>query len=252
MTPPKCPSCGAELPDPSAETCPNCEAGEGAKNQTIGAPVARVEVEVPDVSIWLSQTVAPEWLADARDEAERGRELEAELEGEWTEDVQTAHTRSLHREIVFAVCFAEAFLLEYLRDHVFVRGPGKGHREALRRFLDEAKDPDGRRIWGRRGMGIRDRWKETVRLLQQEGRLEEGGLEGQAWETFQKEVAPYRNGIVHASISVPTPGGEESQEPTPSTLSELGSGSGTEVVVELARELHELNPRGMDPPEYLE
>lgn len=245
---PRCSNCETELPEDHRGPCPKC----GAKDQTIGAPVAEVVVKVPDVTVWLSQTSAPAWLEDARAEAERGQELAEELDQEHSPATQQALVRSLHREIVFAVCFAEAFLLEYLRDYVFIHRPGKGHREALVAFVEREKDDRGIPLWER--LGIRDRWKWAVETLQDEGKIRaEPAFEGQAWQEFQEDLAPFRNGIVHAKISRPIRGGtEESTGPTPATLFDRGPGWATSVVTELARDLHELNPRDMDPPEYLE
>lgn len=200
---------------------------------------------------WLSQTSAPHWLEDACAEVERGQELAEELEEEHSPATQKALVRSLHREIVFAVCFTEAFLLEYLRDYVFIHRPGKGHREALVAFVEREKDDRGVPRWER--LGIRRRWKWAIKTLQEEGRLrDDPAFEGQAWQRFQEDLAPFRNGIVHAKISRPVRGGmEETAEPSPATLFDRGPGWATSVVTELARDLHILNPRDMNAPSYL-
>lgn len=246
----RCSSCGRELPEGHRDPCPDC----GSTDRTISVQVTDT-VAVSDsvwVTAWLSQTSAPQWLEDARTEAERGQELAEELEERHLPAIRQALVRFLHREIVFAVCFAEAFLLEYLRDYVFIHRPGKGHREALVAFVEREKDDQSRPLWER--LGIRRRWKWAVKTLQEEGKLrDEAAFEGQAWQRFQEDLAPFRNGIVHAKLSRPVRGGtEESAEPTPATLFDRGPTWATSIVTELARDLHELNLRDMEPPELLQ
>lgn len=268
----RCKDCREQLPEGHQGPCPNC----GSRNRIAGisGSFPGVSFDVGKTKVWLSQTTAPDWLADSRAEAERGQELAAELDQEHSKEVQQALVRSLHREIVFAVCFAEAFLLEYLRNYVFIHREGKGHREALVAFverkrddrdiprwkvvlaalfpfIEREKDDRGIPIWER--LGIRRRWKWAVKTLQEEGKLrDEPAFEGQAWQQFQEELAPFRNGIVHAKISRPTRGGtEEIAEPTPASLFDRGPGWATSVVVELGWNLHALNPRNLDAPDYL-
>lgn len=238
-----------QLPEGHRDPCPDC----GSTDRTISVQMTDTLAFSDSVSVtaWLSQTSAPHWLEDARAEVERGQEFAEELEEEHSPATQQALVRTLHREIVFAVWFAEAFLLEYLRDYVFIHRPGKGHREALVAFVEREIDDQGRPLWER--LGIRRRWKWAVKTLQEEGKLrDEPAFKGQAWQRFQVDLAPFRNGIVHAKISRPVRSGtEESAEPTPATLFDRGPGWATCVVTELARALHELNPRDTEPPEYL-
>src|SRR5688572_8466411 len=72
-------------------------------------PVDRV-IKVPSIqataivippTIWSTYSFAPEWFADARHEARTGTDH---------------HAR--RREIVFAVCCAESYLVEWVRDEV--------------------------------------------------------------------------------------------------------------------------------------
>lgn len=245
----RCSECDTELPEGYQEPCPEC--GSTRRTVSLQAESIGVSSAVAAATVWLSQTSAPQWLNDARTEAEQGEKLQSDLDEEHSKTTQQELVRSLHREIVFAVCFAEAFLLEYLRDYIFIHRPGKGHREALVQFVEREKDARGIPRWER--SGIRKRWKWAVKTLQEEGKLEDQpAFEGQAWQAFQEELAPFRNGIVHASISRPTRASEEdAAEPSPGDLLDLGPGWATSIVTELAHNLHGLNPREVDPPQYL-
>lgn len=232
-----------EHPAGGAEETDTAGRVTGKKDHSVG-PAEEADV-AGSVSIWLSQSVAPGWLADARAEVEVGKELAATLEeGEWSGPL----TRSLHREIVLAVCFSEAFLLEYLRDFIFIHAPGKKDWTGLVSFVKSRRDGDGKLIWKQ---GIQVRWKETVKALQGEGKLKQGPVfESQTWEIFRSEVLRYRNNIVHSTISLPVSPGKQ-EEPSPRTLAERGPGWATGVVVDLAWELHELNSNDLDPPTYI-
>lgn len=88
-----------------------------------------------DVTLWLSRSFAASWFADAKKEAEAA--------------LQNRDSR--RREIVFAVCSAESYLLEWVRDDIF-----KGKK--LQR-LTHYFPVDGRHL------GIVERWKEVLRHL---------------------------------------------------------------------------------------
>lgn len=197
-------------------------------------------------TVWKSQTFAPDWLEDAETEASKAADLlERAEEAEDGAELYQASTRALHREIVFSVCFAEAFLLEYLRDYVFASGPKNRDFDALNSFL-RREELD----WDR--TGIKDRWRNTVRLLQDEGLLEEGKmLGGQTYQVFKTEVVEYRDVLLHSRISQPIQAQVGAPEPTPRTLREHGPGWSSGVVKTLARQLHELNPRDRDMPDFL-
>ena len=70
-----------------------------------------------NITVWLTYNWAPEWLADAHMAAQ-------------TTTVAEDRKHSRRREILFAACFAESYLFEWVRDEVLDRD-----FEALERFL---------------------------------------------------------------------------------------------------------------------
>src|SRR5437763_1505475 len=74
---------------------------------------ATVRITAGAATLWLTYSFAPEWFEDALHEARTGQEH---------------HAR--RREIVFAVCFAESYLLEWVRDEVL-----KGDFPRLNRYF---------------------------------------------------------------------------------------------------------------------
>jgi predicted RNA-binding Zn-ribbon protein involved in translation (DUF1610 family) len=101
--PPICSACGYELrSEPESVPCPKC----GGQARTLRMTRSdKVNIGVQEsVGIMMSAHFAQSWFEDALREAN-------------TPD--DAHAR--RREIVFAVCFAETYLFEWVRDEV-VRG----------------------------------------------------------------------------------------------------------------------------------
>src|SRR5688572_8593570 len=70
-------------------------------------------VTVHDPTVWITSSFAPAWFQDALREARMG----------------TDHT-ARRSEIVFAVCFAESYLVEWVRDAVL-----KGRMEQLSTYF---------------------------------------------------------------------------------------------------------------------
>ena len=147
-------------------------------------------------------------LADALREAPIGGDL---------------HAR--RREIVFAVCFAESYLFEWVRDQVL---GGDFHRLAI--YL-----PSGDK------RGIRQRWKEVVKRLRDEQIIPASPDFGLPyWEHFD-QLVDYRDGLVHAGASRPTSSARPMQEgavPSVEALQTMPRGWPVRVVVELVRRLH--------------
>jgi hypothetical protein len=179
--------------------------------------VLRASGVAPDV--WLSATFAPLWFSDGQ--------REAALDG--------ADAR--RREIVFAVCFAESYLLEWVRD------------EALRRQfrdLDKYFRPDARR-------GVIQKWKDVTTQLESDQVVPVRPDYGQsaAWRDFTKLVG-YRDGLVHARASRPKTGDtSEAATPAPTihVLENMERGWPTGVVIALVTELHAAV--GTAPPAWL-
>jgi len=170
-------------------------------------------------TVWLTYSFAPEWFSDALQEA-RSR----------------SGSGPRRREIVFAVCAAEAYLLEWVRDGVLRRDFA-----ALNAYFS----PDRRR-------GIVDRSKEVTKQLHLDGRIRAipswGGGE---WQEFV-ELVNYRDGLVRANSSRPETAGLAAGEMPFPTLAHLASrppGWATRTLVNLIEHVH--RAVGTDAPDWL-
>jgi hypothetical protein len=159
-------------------------------------------------TIWLSYCFAPEWLADARNEARTGRDH---------------HAR--RREILFAVCFAESYLVEWVRDEVLNRDFNR-----LNQFF-----PPGER------RGVIDKWRDVPKALLANGLIPAAPDLGRSYWKDWLELVDLRNGLIHARASRaetnPQPP-EERPRPSKGDLDKLEPGWATRVVVTLVQELH--------------
>jgi len=176
-----------------------------------------------EVLRWAAASFACEWFTDALKEAREGRDR-----------------NSRRREIVFAVCFMESYLFEWVRDEIH------GVRiDTLTQFFP-AED--------RRG--IRERWKEVLKALHDDNRISAvPSFTGSSWPNFVKLVG-YRDGLVHASASRPeidapstTPVASPPPVPSPTHLDHLPAGWAVRVVVTTVRELHQAV--GTNPPAWI-
>lgn len=180
---------------------------------------AVITLRIPSVTIWKSYHFAPEWFADAMHEAQTG----------------TNH-HACRREIIFAVCCAESYLLEWVRDEVLNRD---FHRLA-EFFPHEDKT------------GVTEKWKRVPKKLFEKALIPAPPDFGNKyWENWLKLV-DLRNGLVHASSSRPESDSLPSKEqprPSKSDLDQLGGGWALNVVIELIHELH--RAAGTTPPTWL-
>lgn len=170
-------------------------------------------------TLWLTHSFAPEWLTDAMREA------------------QFSGLASRRREIVFAVCAIEAYLIEWVRDDVL-----HGDLRTLSHYFPQ-----------KRRLGVRDRWKAVCKQLAADGRIPAAPDWGGAiWHDFD-ELVKYRDGLVHARASRPeTAGLEEGEMPFP-TLTQLAAkqpGWASQIVVSLILHLHAAV--GSPPPHWLQ
>ena len=167
--------------------------------------------------LFSKETFAPQWLGDAKCEAR----------------VQGYEAR--RREIVFAQCFVESYLFEWVRDKVVKGAFGK-----IPNYLE--------------GTGIRRKWKGAVKKVCEERSIVPPSWENaEYWKKFRRLVE-YRDGLVHGQASWPTlvdPPVPIGPAPVPSkkTLESLPPGWAVEIVVELVRQLHKTI--GAPPPSWL-
>jgi hypothetical protein len=182
------------------------------------APIqSRASVGTP--TVWLSYHFAPEWFADALNEMRSGRDH---------------HAR--RREIVFAVCCAESYLVEWVRDEVLNRDFNR-----LNQFF-----PSGEK------RGAAEKWKEIPKALYANGLIAALPDLGKSYWQEWIDLVELRNGLIHARSSrpetSPQPPGEQPR-PSKGDLDKLAPGWATKVVVTLIQELHAAV--GTSPPVWL-
>jgi hypothetical protein len=160
-------------------------------------------------TIWLTYRFAAEWFNDALQEARTGMDH---------------HSR--RREVIFAVCTAESYILEWIRDEVLNRD-----FQRLNNYF-----PPGR--W----MNVTDKWKKIPKQLLRDGLIPRiPNLENPGYWGEWLKLIEYRNGLIHARASRPeTASLSEIEKPVPSKalLDSMSAGWPTRVVVELIRRLH--------------
>lgn len=160
-----------------------------------------------DLTIWRTFSFAPEWFRDAQQQAA----------------LQEHSAR--RREIVFAVCAAESYLLEWVRDSVLDRDF---------KALDKYFPPSDRRP-------IIDKWKDVPKRLQRDGLIPRApDLGGSTWSDFRRLVE-FRNGLIHARSSRPETedlSNESLPVPSKSELDNLEPGWAIRTVCELIAELN--------------
>lgn len=123
-------------------------------------------------TLWFKYSFAQDWFEDALNEARFGK-----------------GRHSLRREIIFAVAFAESYLVEWVRDEIL-----KGDFEKLRQIFSNKK------------ISAEDKWKKVPNDLVREGLLEKTpNLKASFWQDW-KLLINYRNGLVHAVSSLPESG----------------------------------------------
>ena len=189
--------------------------------QVIGLTGIPSAEAVGEPTVWLSYGFAPEWFNDALHETRSG-----------------ADHHSRRREVIFAVCAAESYILEWVRDEVLNRDFQK-----LNNYF-----PPGR--W----MTVTDKWKEIPKQLLHDGLIPRVPvLESPGYWGEWLELIEYRNGLIHARASRPETASlsdKEKPKPSKTSLDDMAAGWPTRVVVELIRRLHAAI--GSTMPEWVE
>lgn len=172
---------------------------------------------VDEPNLWLKQNFSHDWFSDALSEAK-----------------SSSGKNSRRREIVFAVCFAESYLLEWVRDEVL--------QQNYEKLFDYFK----------KKRGIKVRWKEVIKKLAKDGLIKKSpDFNQEYWKDFIKLVK-YRDGLVHANVSRPDSTLleiEKRPSPTAHELDNLKPGWPTNAVKELVLRLHDAI--GTNPPPWL-
>jgi hypothetical protein len=167
------------------------------------------------------QTFAPNWFADCRFEIDRT-----------VPSTDREHVSSIRREVIFAVCLAESYLFEWVRDEVC----GRNFEEVQAYFPIGAK------------RGGYDKWNDIPKQLARNGRIPHspdfGGPHGTEWQ----RLLDYRDGLIHASVSRPKAAVDE-KEPSYHTLRGVRRGWALAVVIERIKRLHDATHTAL--PEWL-
>ena len=172
----------------------------------VSDPLKMLDVFV--ATVWTTASFAPEWFEDALREARAG----------------AGHSQR-RREILFSVCCAESYLLEWIRD------------EALHHDFQRVKNyfPLGDR------RGVVQKWKDIPKKLHADGLIANlpdfGGPHGDQWLT----LIDYRDGLVHASSSRPETDsipGEPKPVPSKDLLSQVPPGWAVCTVIDRITRLH--------------
>jgi len=181
--------------------------------------------------LWITTNLARSWYDDAM----------SEVEGNLAAGGST-HRDRVRREILFAVCLAETYLFEWVRDSVL-----KHDYEKLNQYFPpiERKRPK---------MPVRERWREVPKQLASEGLLSRlprwTAEQDMAW----KRLVDYRNGLVHARASRPDTkglGNGENPIPGPDELDQVVKrGWALGVVIDRIRGLHQA--AGTELPSWLQ
>jgi hypothetical protein len=176
-------------------------------------------IEGSSATLWLTASFARQWYEDALAEVRP--------------DDTFQHRR---REILFAVCAVESYLLEWVRDEVLSRD-----FTALETYF-----PPGVH------RPIKDRWKEVLNKLHSHGRISKyPDHSTRVWQDFVV-LLTYRDGLVHAGVSRPEPDElPASGRPLPSKSArdQVASGWATRIVARLITHLHA--EIGTQPPAWL-
>jgi hypothetical protein len=186
---------------------------------TLNADGLSVKADMGNVKAWISLTFAPEWYADAVEQTKLPKSRDA-----------------VRREIIFAVCAAESYLLEWVRDEV----------------LDHKHDELPKYFSADNRLGVRDRWKRVVKQLAAEGRIRQAqDFNSDVWNNFDTLVE-FRNGLVHGRASRPHESGQDKDlqpYPTPAELDQTALGWAVGVLSALIEQLH--RTVGTSPPKWL-
>jgi hypothetical protein len=189
-----------------------------SSDHRIDIPVGAIAITVPPVTVWETYSYAREWWSDAIQETDGSGQ------------------GSRRREVLFAVCAAESYIFEWVRDtvlnHDFV---------VLDRYF-----PVGHK------RGVTEKFKEVPKQLAHDGLIRQpldcGGPEFAAF----RQLVEYRDGLVHASASRPDTSSLPAEaKPIPSRhdLDSLPAGWASGVIRRLLQKLH--TDTGTPPPTWL-
>lgn len=169
-------------------------------------------------SPWIYQSFAKAWFKDALNEARHGIDID-----------------SHRREIIFAVAFAESYLVEWVRDDILKKDFVKFN----------VYFPVSKKI------SAEDKWKKIPKQLCKDKLLGKTPiLEATFWDNWKKLIN-YRDGFIHAVTSCPEnlEALRKKESSKIHEMSKIKSGWATNVVIELVKQFHKA--ANMPTPEWL-
>ena len=155
-------------------------------------------------TLWVTSNFAQDWYKDAVVESNR------------------TGLGARRREILFSVCCAESYIVEWTRDLV-------GANRQLERYLP-VDDKNS----------VLERWRTLPRSLHKNNLISQSPDWGtEIWRDFCL-LYDYRNGLVHANVSRPYTGDDPNSQPTPdvSKLKALAPKWALLTITKLIRHLH--------------
>ena len=177
-------------------------------SQTIRPVGIPSEEAVGEPTIWKTFSFAPMWFGDALREA-----------------AASGGADGRRREIVFAVCAAESYIVEWVRDDILDRDFGR----LSTYFPPGSTEP------------VAEKWKRVCGEAAAKGLVPAApSFAGQVWNDFTRLVR-LRNGLIHARSSRPETAGVPDKElpyPSKSDLDSMKAGWPTKTVAGLIRSLH--------------
>jgi hypothetical protein len=180
--------------------------------------------------IMLSSHWAQNWYEDALNEVEAAK--------------ADRDINFVRREIIFAVCFAESYLLEWARDSVF-----KGNTDEKTMLIKE--------YFRKRNESLTERWKRIVKeICSKVLKVSSLNFGESYWDEWLKLV-DFRHGFSHGRESIPygtdPPDKNFYHMTSPGEAAGLKVGWATRTVFNLIYKLHEVTDRatGTKPPSWL-
>jgi hypothetical protein len=154
------------------------------KDVTVMPPPAAASAAFPAPSFAVIFDLSQAWFCDARWEAEN------------PQAVGNYHYR--RREVIFAVCFAEAYLFEWTLAALGLDG------DKLTRYFPISEKG-----------GIADRWAKVPAALHQDGFLKADLRVSKKHRKSWQNLIDIRNGLTHSKASWPEVVGREVRHPKP-------------------------------------
>lgn len=190
---------------------------EGKRDVTVHLKTAELKASAGSVTVWRSDNFAQDWFTDALQEARDGRGHNAR-----------------RREIIFAMCFAESYIFEWVRGIVPI--------DQMNNYFP----PD-------KLLSVMAKWAKIPSNLFKNGKIPtDPRLDLSSLDSLRN----CRNGLVHARASRPAKSGQPEGEkpfPTKDILREEDPsrpGWAVKIVVDLVSKLHQAV--GTSPPDYIE